>query len=70
MIRYPWNLLVQAISDKGGVDINIHGLEGLSAREIFELPSVSLLQEIRLQLENPDLSDREKVEYIRSILES
>lgn len=69
MIRYPWNLLIQAISDKGGVDINIRGLEGLDVREIFELPSVALLREIRLQLENPDLSDREKVECIQSLLE-
>lgn len=29
MIHYPWNLLIRAISENGGVDINVRGLEGL-----------------------------------------
>lgn len=69
MIRYPWNFLIQAISENGSVDVNIRGLEGLNLKEIFDLPSVALLREIRLQIENPDLSDREKVTWIRSVLE-
>lgn len=69
MIHYPWNLLMRAILENGAVDINIRGLEGLSAKEIFELPSVAILREIRLQIHNPDLSDGEKVAWIRSVLE-
>lgn len=69
MMHYPWNLLIRAISENGGVDINVHGLEGLDVKEIFELPSVAILRDIRLQLHNPDLSDGEKIAWIRSALE-
>lgn len=69
MIRYPWNLLLDAILKNGGVEIHIHGLEGLNAKEIFELPSVSILREVRQQINNPDLSDQEKVALIQTLLE-
>lgn len=68
MIHYPWNLLMQALSEKGRVDVCIHGLEGLSTKEIFEFPSAAILREIRLQVNNPDLSDQEKVAWIQSLL--
>lgn len=69
MIHYPWNLLMQTLSEKGRVDISIHGLEGLDLKEIFEFPSVAILREIQLQVNNPDLSDSEKVSWIQSLLE-
>lgn len=68
MIRYPWNLLIRAILENGDVDIHVRGLEGLNAKEIFELPSVSILREIKQQLNNPDLSDQEKVALIQAML--
>lgn len=29
MIRYPWNLIIRAILENGGIDVNIRGLKGL-----------------------------------------
>lgn len=69
MIHFPWNLLMRALSEKGRVDISIYGLEELDLKEVFEFPSAAILREIQLQLSNPDLSDSEKVLWIRSLLE-
>lgn len=69
MIHFPWNLLMRALSEKGRVDISIYGLEELDLKEVFEFPSVAILREIQLQLNNPNLSDSEKVLWIRSLLE-
>lgn len=69
MLHYPWNLLIRAISQNGGIDISVRGLEGLDMKKVFELPSVSILREIQLQVNNPDLSDSEKVSLIQSLLE-
>lgn len=68
MIRYPWNLIIRAILENGGIDVNIRGLEGLDVKEIFDLPSVAILRDIRLQLYNPDLSDSEKIAWIQAVL--
>lgn len=68
MEYYPWNLLKRAILEKGNVEIHIHGLEELSIKELFQIPAIRTLREIQMQLDNPDLTDGEKIKWIKYLL--
>lgn len=66
---YPWNTICKYLLRHGKIEVTVSGLEDVSLEDVLRSRASNMIREIQLMVENPDMTDSEKVEYIRDVLE-
>lgn len=65
---YPWNAICNYLIRHGKVEYKISGLEDVELDRILSQTATTMIRDIQMQIDNPDMSDSEKVSYIRNTL--